>query len=57
MGKTRLYFAGAPFAAAAVLYFFYGVCEFRVPNTTLSGKVTATKHNFVPAQGNFTKPK
>jgi hypothetical protein len=21
------------------------------------GKVTATKHNFVPAQGNFTKPK
>ena len=36
--------AGAPFAAAAVLYFD-------------DGKVTATKHNFVPAQGNFTKPK
>ena len=21
------------------------------------GKITATKHNFIPAQGNFTKPK
>ena len=56
MGKTRLYFAGAPFAAAAVLCFFYGVCEFRVPNTTLSGKVTATKHNFIRAKRTFAKP-
>jgi hypothetical protein len=56
VGKTRLSFAGAPFVAAAVLYFFYGVCEFRVPNTTPSGKVTATKHNWVPAQGDFVKP-
>ncbi|MEE9455898.1 MAG: hypothetical protein V3W11_01960 [bacterium] len=36
MGKIKPYFTGAPFAAAAVLYF-------------TDGKLTATKHNYKPA--------
>jgi hypothetical protein len=56
VGRTSLYITGAPFAAAAVLYFFRGVCEFRVPNGTPSGKVTATKHNFIKAKRTFTEP-
>ena len=37
MGKTKPYFTGAPFVAAAVLYFD-------------DGKLTATKHNYKPAR-------
>ncbi len=33
-----------------------GVCEFRVPTTTPGGKIVATKHNFIRAAANFTKP-
>jgi hypothetical protein len=36
VGKIKAYFTGAPFAAAAVLYFD-------------DGKLTATKHNYKPA--------
>jgi hypothetical protein len=43
VGKTSLYFAGAPFGAAAVLYFN-------------DRKVTATKHNFIRAKRTFAKP-
>ncbi len=33
-----------------------GVCAFRVPNTTPSVKITATKHNYVPVVRTAFKP-